>query len=171
MQERTRSATRGQTEEGSECASIKDDMYDESVPPLGHGARRHSAGIRFGGQRLPVRERLRHGEYWAYFHDNLFAVNAFDMTFEHAGVMRYRHAEHLSIGYYEAADLIVQSGGSCAAGAISTYLAEEGAESWRSTSRVRRPARPPSPSRPITTATTCGPASGTSPRAARLRAG
>ena len=37
----------------------------------------------------------------------LFAVNAFDMTFEHAGVMRYRHAEHLSIGYYEAADLIV----------------------------------------------------------------
>ena len=61
--------------------------------------------------------------------DNLFAVNAFDMTFEHAGVMRYRHAEHLSIGYYEAADLIVQSGGSTLrAGAISTYLAEEGAE-------------------------------------------
>ena len=46
-----------------------------------------------------------------------------------AGVMRYRHAEHLSIGYYEAADLIVQSGGSTLrAGAISTYLAEEGAE-------------------------------------------
>ena len=43
--------------------------------------------------------------------------------------MRYRHAEHLSIGYYEAADLIVQSGGSTLrAGAISTYLAEEGAE-------------------------------------------
>ena len=86
------------------------------------------------------------------------------MTFEHAGVMRYRHAEHLSIGYYEAADLIVQSGGSTLrAGAYPPTSPRKALSTWRSTSRVRRPARPPSPSRPITTATTCRPASGTSP--------
>ena len=129
--------------------SIKDDNVRRGVPPLGHGARRHGAGIRFGGQRLPVRERLQHGEYWAYFHDNLFAVNAFDMTFEHAGVMRYRHAEHLSIGYYEAADLIVQSGGSTLrAGAYPPTSPRRAPSTWRSTSQDRPPERPPSPSRP-----------------------
>ena len=109
--------------------SIKDDMYDEAFRLWDMVPAGTVPGYGSAGSVYRFANGCGHGEYWAYFHDNLFAVNAFDMTFEHAGVMRYRHAEHLSIGYYEAADLIVQSGGSTLrAGAISTYLAEEGAE-------------------------------------------
>ena len=109
--------------------SIKDDMYDEAFRLWDMVPAGTVPGYGSAGSVYRFANGCGHGEYWAYFDDNLFAVNAFDMTFEHAGVMRYRHAEHLSIGYYEAADLIVQSGGSTLrAGAISTYLAEEGAE-------------------------------------------
>ena len=107
--------------------SIKDDMYDEAFRLWDMVPAGTVPGYGSAGSVYRFANGCGHGEYWAYFHDNLFAVNAFDMTFEHAGVMRYRHAEHLSIGYYEAADLIVQSGGSTLrAGAISTYLAEIG---------------------------------------------
>ena len=127
--------------------SIKDDMYDEAFRLWDMVPAGTVPGYGSAGSVYRFANGCGHGEYWAYFHDNLFAVNAFVMTFEHAGVMRYRHAEHLSIGYYEAADLIVQSGGflsigyyeaadlivqsggsTLRAGAISTYLAEEGAE-------------------------------------------
>lgn len=68
------------------------------------------------------------GEYWAYFRDNLFAVNAFDMTFRRAGTMRYRHPEHLSIGCYETRASVVEQGrGVVPDGTVSVYLAEEDA--------------------------------------------
>ena len=133
--------------------SIKDDMYDEAFRLWDMVPAGTVPGYGSAGSVYRFANGCGHGEYWAYFHDNLFAVNAFDMTFEHAGVMRYRHAEHLSIGYYEAADLIVQSGGSTPS-------------TWRSTSQDRPPERPPSPSRPTTIATICRPASGTSPTCA-----
>ena len=109
--------------------SIKTDMYDEAfrlwdMAPAGTSEEYGPAGNSY---RFDSREG--NGEYWVYFRDNLFAVNAFHMTFEHRGVMRYRHAEHLSVGYYEEADLILPTkSNQLRAGAISTYIADEGAE-------------------------------------------
>lgn len=79
--------------------SIKDDMYDEAFRLWDMVPAGTVPGYGSAGSVYRFANGCGHGEYWAYFHDNLFAVNAFDMTFEHAGVMRYRHAEHLSIGY------------------------------------------------------------------------
>lgn len=68
------------------------------------------------------------GSYWAYFRDNLFAVNAFDMQFTSDGTMTYPHSEHLSIGFYES----VHAEDPCSGNVlrpytISTYIADEGA--------------------------------------------
>lgn len=69
-----------------------------------------------------------HGEYWVHFHGNLFAVNAYEMTFDKPGSMRYTHAEHLSICLYEDMQNMEADGYHAEAGAVSVYIAENGRE-------------------------------------------
>lgn len=69
------------------------------------------------------------GEYWAYFHDELFAVNSFRMNFRQAGEMRYRHLEHLALACYDEAQGVVQnSGAPLRAGSVSVYVGASGGE-------------------------------------------
>jgi len=69
------------------------------------------------------------GEYWVYFRDNLFAVNAYEMNFTREGVMRYRHVEHLTVVYYEDISDFKQTGDAGAGpGRIASYIADDGAE-------------------------------------------
>lgn len=109
--------------------SIKNDMYDEAfrqweMIPMGSCGTYGPAGSSY-----KFDNKSGKGEYWVYFRDNLFAVNLFHMRFEHRGVMRYRHAEHLSVGYYEEANLVMQAqNNQLRAKTISTYIADEGAE-------------------------------------------
>lgn len=68
------------------------------------------------------------GSYWAYFRDNLFAVNVFDMQFTCDGTMTYPHSEHLSIGFYESVHAEMPCAGKVLSPyTISTYIADEGA--------------------------------------------
>ncbi|WP_449316180.1 helix-turn-helix transcriptional regulator [Rubneribacter sp.] len=108
--------------------SIQHDMYEEAFRLWDMAPAGMVPGYGPAGSVRRFENELGSGEYWAYFHGNLFAVNAFDMRFKRTGAMRYRHAEHLSIAYYEKADLVVQNGNTPRAGTVSTYLAEEGAE-------------------------------------------
>ena len=109
--------------------SIQHDMYEKAFRLWDMVPADTMPGYGPAGSVHRFENELGSGEYWAYFHGNLFAVNAFDMRFKRAGAMRYRHTEHLSICYYDEVSLIVQSGsGALRAKAISTYLAEEGAE-------------------------------------------
>lgn len=109
--------------------SLKSDIYDEAFRLWNMVPMDALDSYGAAGSLYRFDNDCGKGEYWVYFRDNLFAVNAFDMAFDRAGIMRYRHAEHLSISYYETADLVMQTGG-CEplAGSISAYVAEEGAE-------------------------------------------
>lgn len=114
---------------GMAMESLKTDMYDEAFRLWDMAPEEISDDYGPAGNAYRFENDCGRGEYWVYFRDNMFAVNAFDMRFFHTGVMRYRHSEHLTVGYYERADLVLQS--SChqpRAGSISTYIAEEGAE-------------------------------------------
>lgn len=67
------------------------------------------------------------GRYWAYFRDNMFAVNAFEMRFFEPGEMRYQHTEHLSIAYYDAVEGVVQNEGvALRVGCACSYIGDEG---------------------------------------------
>ncbi len=68
------------------------------------------------------------GEYWTYLHGGMFAVNAFEMTFEERSMLRYRHAEHLSICLYEDVRGVEVEGLRMRPGAVSVYIAGEGGE-------------------------------------------
>lgn len=69
-----------------------------------------------------------HGEYWVHFHGNLFAVNAYEMTFVKPNITRYTHAEHLSICLYEDASNLHVDGYHVEPGAVSVYIADDGHE-------------------------------------------
>lgn len=90
---------------------------------------RSATGYGPAGTLYRFRGECGSGEYWAYFHGKLFAINAFDLRFSARGVFRYRHAEHLSIAHYDRTDLDVRSS-FCPTGnhVIGTYIADEGAE-------------------------------------------
>lgn len=69
------------------------------------------------------------GDYWVYFRSNLFAVNVFEMRFRRDGIMRYRHAEHLTIAYYDDVERTVQmTGGVPVPQSVAAYIADEGFE-------------------------------------------
>ncbi|WP_051353736.1 helix-turn-helix domain-containing protein [Atopobium fossor] len=69
--------------------------------------------------------KMGHGEYWVHFHENLFAINVYEMFFEEPGVMRYQHAEHLSICLYEDVTNIWASNYHIEPGAVSVYVAQD----------------------------------------------
>lgn len=66
-----------------------------------------------------------HGEYWVHFHENLFAVNVYEMFFEESGTMCYQHPEHLSICLYEDATNLWASNYHVQPGALSVYIAQD----------------------------------------------
>lgn len=108
---------------------IKKDMYEDAFRLFDMVPIDLTDGYGPAGSLYRFANGRGRGEYWTYIRGNLFAVNAFDMQFGSPGVMRYRHTEHLSIGYYEAVHLVEQNRG-CAlrAGALSAYIADGGAE-------------------------------------------
>ena len=57
--------------------SIKDDMYDEAFRLWDMVPAGTVPGYGSAGSVYRFANGCGHGEYWAYFHDNLFAVNAF----------------------------------------------------------------------------------------------
>lgn len=71
---------------------------------------------------------VAHGEYWVHFHENLFAVNAYEMFFGKPCVMRYEHAEHMSVCLYEDATNMIADGYKVEPGTVSVYLGEDGQE-------------------------------------------
>lgn len=109
--------------------SIKDDLYSTAFRYLGMQPLDQPNSYGPAGDLYRFENESGQGEYWVYFRDNLFAVNAFFMTFNRSGIMRYPHTEHLSISAYDAADFSAHNCGyKPRTGVISTYLAEEGAE-------------------------------------------
>ena len=108
---------------------IKRDLYDMAFRQWEMVPSRSASGYGPAGTLYRFRGECGSGEYWAYFHGKLFAINAFDLRFSARGVFRYRHAEHLSIAHYDRTDLDVRSS-LCPTGShvIGTYVADEGAE-------------------------------------------
>ena len=109
--------------------SIKHDLYDAAFELCDMEPARDADRYNPEGSLYRFQDERSSGEYWAYFRDNLFAVNIFDLRFHASGTMRYRHTEHLCIAYYERNDLVVRglpfSQGSHV---IGTYVADEGGE-------------------------------------------
>ena len=109
--------------------SIKHDLYDAAFELYDMEPARDADRYNPEGSLYRFQDERSSGEYWAYFRDNLFAVNVFDLRFHASGTMRYRHTEHLCIAYYERNDLVVRglplSQGSHV---IGTYVADEGGE-------------------------------------------
>ena len=109
--------------------SIKHDLYDAAFELCDMEPARDADRYNPEGSLYRFQDERSSGEYWAYFRDNLFAVNIFDLRFHASGTMRYRHTEHLCIAYYERNDLVVRglpfSQGSHV---ICTYVADEGGE-------------------------------------------
>lgn len=121
--------------------SIRDDLYGKALRLWNATPEKPGHGYGPAGTLYRLKGDGGEGEYWAYFRDNLFAVNAFDMTFACSGAMRYRHTEFLCVTYYDLVSLFAQNS-RCKprAGAICTYLADEGAEyvaTFKSGSAVR----------------------------------
>ncbi|MBQ9042898.1 MAG: helix-turn-helix transcriptional regulator [Eggerthellaceae bacterium] len=109
--------------------SLKDDLYDEAIRLWGMASVGKTGPHSAAGDLYRFSNKYGEGEYWVYFRDNLFAVNAYEMSFVREGVMRYRHAEHLTVVYYEDIADFEQSGDEGAApGMVSSYIAEDGAE-------------------------------------------
>lgn len=109
--------------------NIKADLYDEAFKKWNMVPIEPNDDYGPAGSLFRFDDGTGEGEYWAYFRDNLFAVNAFSMRFSRGGTMRLQHTEHVCLGYYETADLLVQNSAlNPSAGALSAYIANEGAE-------------------------------------------
>ena len=109
--------------------SLKDDLYGDAISLWGMKPVEDADPYGAAGNLYLFSNEYGNGEYCVYFRDNMFAVNAYEMSFVREGVMRYRHAEHLTAVYYEDISDFQQIGDDGAApGAVSSYIAEEGAE-------------------------------------------
>ncbi|WP_273089299.1 helix-turn-helix transcriptional regulator [Cryptobacterium curtum] len=109
--------------------SIKHDLYDTAFAQCDMEVVQDTDSYNSEGCLYRFQNKQGFGEYWAYFRDNLFAVNVFNLHFHTAGSMCYRHTEHLCIAYYEQTDLVIQGLPSPQGShVIGTYVADEGGE-------------------------------------------
>lgn len=109
--------------------SIERDLYDEAFKEWNFVPSREVGNYGPAGTLRTFNSDLGTGEYWAYFRDNLFAVNAFKMKFNKSWTMRYRCTEHLCLGCFDVVEGIAQlQGAPLAPGAITAYLGRENEE-------------------------------------------
>lgn len=109
--------------------SIERDLYDEAFREWGLAPSRGVGRYGPAGTLRTFDNDLGTGEYWAYFRGNLFAVNAFRMSFARDWTMRRRFTEHLCLGCYDEVEGFVQRRGApLAPGAVTVYLGGENEE-------------------------------------------
>lgn len=70
--------------------SLEKDLYDAAFRKwsLMPSAKAHAYGP--DGVLWTFENDFGEGEYWSYFHGNLFAINSFKMSFSKRLVLRYR---------------------------------------------------------------------------------
>ena len=108
---------------------IKEDLYDDTLKLWNMAATQSSPKYSPAGKLFTFESEAGKGEYWAYFHENLFAINAFDMSFIQEGIMRTTPQEHLSITYYDIVKGMTQNfGAPLQTGCASVYLADNNDE-------------------------------------------
>lgn len=109
--------------------SLEEDLYNAAFREWDFSSSSKTHGYGPGGVLRTFENDFGEGEYWAYFHGNLFAINSFRMNFTRSWIMRHRCAEHLCIGCYDEVDGVTQrQGAPLSAGAIAVYLGSEGEE-------------------------------------------
>ena len=109
--------------------SIERDLYEEAFREWHLVPSRDVGNYGPAGTLRVLESDMGSGEYWAYFRDNLFAVNAFRMSFAREWTMRYRCPEHLCLGCYDEVSGVAQRRGApLAPGAITVYLGGENEE-------------------------------------------
>lgn len=108
--------------------SRMEDMYRDVFHLGNFTPERPAHGYGPAGSMCAFSDERGRGEYWTHFHGGMFAVNAFEMTFEERGTLQYKHAEHMSICLYEDVHDVEVRGFQMRPGAVSVYIAEEGGE-------------------------------------------
>ena len=107
--------------------SLRDDLYEEAFRLWNMAPAEAVEDFGPAGTLHTFDSPAGSGRYWAYFRDNMFAVNVFEMQFNEPGEMSYQHAEHLSIAYYDAVEGVMQNGGAALrTGCACSYIGEEG---------------------------------------------
>ena len=109
--------------------SIETDLYSGAFRGWGLKPLKGVRGYGPEGVLHTFENEIGSGEYWAYFRGNLFAVNAFRMSFAKSGTMRYRCSEHICLGCYDDVRGMAQRrGAALVPGAIMVYLGDEHGE-------------------------------------------
>lgn len=130
--------------------SIERDLYEEAFKKWHLVPARDVGNYGPAGTLRVLESDMGSGEYWAYFRDNLFAVNAFRMSFAREWTIRYRCTEHLCLGCYDEVSGVAQRRGApLAPGAITVYLGGKTRSTKRGSRKAPLPRRRRSPSRQI----------------------
>lgn len=103
--------------------SIEKDLYDDAFRQWDMASSNDMRGYGPEGVLHTFDNEFGTGEYWAYFRENLFAVNALKMRFSKGWDMSYPCTEHLTLSCYDQVKGMVQHRGEpLVPGAIAVYL-------------------------------------------------